>query len=296
MTSIIDKTTATKPEPDASPVNRQIKDGIFRLLFETPDNAAELYYALTGIECSPDEILIITITTTISGKLKNDLAFVVRDKALVVGEHMASPYANVPIRFLMYIGQLYEKWIKMKGEDKFLYRSKLYKIPTPEFVVFYNGTAPRPEKEVLKLSSAFEIKGNINLDSLELEVPVYNINKGMNKELFSKSEKLRQYMEFISKLREFNSQYDDYAIAVKEAVNHCITNDILADFLRERGGKIVSILAMEYDVEAAKRMYGEELLEDRNVELAKKMLSKGEPIDKIIEYTGLSPDIITRLL
>ena len=120
-----------------------------------------MYYALTGVKCSPNEIQIITIATVISGKLKNDLAFVVRGKVMVVGEHMSSPYANMPIRLLMYIGQLYEKWIKMKGDEQFLYRSKLLKIPTPEFVVFYNGMAEKPEKEILRLSSAFETVGKV---------------------------------------------------------------------------------------------------------------------------------------
>ena len=93
---------------DSPSVNREIKDGVFKLLFEIPENAAELYSALKGAPCSPDEIQIITITTIISGKLKNDLAFVVRSRAMVLGEHMSSPYDNMPIRFLMYLGQLYE--------------------------------------------------------------------------------------------------------------------------------------------------------------------------------------------
>ena len=95
-------------EVETMSVNRQIKDGVFRLLFDNPENAAELYYALSGEQCSPDEVLIITITTTISGELKNDLAFVVRGKIMIVGEHMASPYANMPVRLLMYTGLLYE--------------------------------------------------------------------------------------------------------------------------------------------------------------------------------------------
>ena len=280
---------------DTLSVNRQIKDGVFRLLFETPENAAELYYALTGIKCALDEIQIITITTTISGKLKNDLAFVVRGRALVVGEHMASPYANMPIRFLMYVGQLYEKWIKMKGEDDFLYRSKPYKIPTPEFIVFYNGAAPKPAKEILKLSSAFEIEHDSSLGSLELEVPVYNINKGMNEELLAKSDKLRQYAEFVAKLKEFNTSYTDFAHAVRQTVNHCIANDILADFLREQGGKIVSILATEYDVEKAKRIYGEELLEDRVAEIVENMLRLGLSKSQISQATGFSVDEIDKI-
>jgi len=280
---------------DTTSVNRQIKDGVFRLLFENPENAAELYYALTEIKCSPNEIQIITITTVISGKLKNDLAFVVRGKVMIIGEHMSTPYVNMPLRVLMYTGQLYEKWIKIRGEEKFVYGNTLYKIPTPEFVVFYNGEAIKPEKEILSLSSAFAYVGDKDLGKLELEVPVYNINKGMNEELFKKSPNLRQYSEFIAKLRELNKLYRDYTQAIREAVNHCIVNNILADFLREQGGKIVSILAVEYDLEIAKRVYGEELLEERNIEIARKLLKRGLSITAIAEDTGLSESSILEL-
>jgi len=176
-----------------------------------------------------------------------------------------------------------------------LYGSKLYKIPTPEFVVFYNGTTTRPERETLKLSDAFEVPGDEDLGFLQLEVPVYNINVGMNEELFKKSPKLKQYAEFIAKVREFNKLYDDYIQAVKEAVNHCIANDILAEFLREQGGKIVSILSAEFDLDVAKRVYAEEQVEDKLIEIAQKLLKRNRPIDEIIEDTGLTREEIEGL-
>jgi len=170
--------------------NRQIKDGVFCLLFGNPENAAELYNAINNTRYSPAEIQIITLSTVVSGRLKNDIAFVVNDKIMVVGEHMSSSYANMPVRMLMYVGHLIEKWINIKGEENFLYQSKLHKIPKPEFVIFYNGVDTKPEKETLRLSSAYENVDSESLGYLELEVPVYNINKGMNKELFFKSSHL----------------------------------------------------------------------------------------------------------
>ena len=282
--------SSNNAELDTVSVNRQIKDGVFRLLFDDPEKAAELYYALSGDKCRPDEILIITITTTISGELKNDLAFVVRGKVMVIGEHMSSPYENMPVRFLMYIGLLYEKWIKMKGEEKFIYGSSLYKIPTPAFVVFYNGTAKRPEKEILNLSSAFENLMIEDLGHLELKVPVYNINKGMNETLFKKSPHLRQYAEFVANLRAFTEQYDDYSQAVKESVSYCIANDILAEFLKKEGGKVVSILST-YDPDVAIRVRVEEKMEDVAIEL----LREGDSIEKIMRITKLSEEAIQEL-
>jgi len=257
-----------------------------------------LYYALSGDKCSPDEITIITLTTAISGELKNDLAFVVKGKAMIIGEHMSSPYDNMPIRLLIYVGLLYEKWIKMKGEENFIYGSKLYKIPTPEFVVFYNGLATKPEKEILSLSHAFEHTRDKDLGFIEMEVPVYNINKGMNKELFDKSPNLKQYADFVDKLREFTKQYDDYNQAVKKTVEHCIKNNILAEFLKKEGGKIVSLLST-YDPEVARRVLEkevrEDVREDMRIEIAKEMLADGDPIEKIIKLSKLSREFIENL-
>ena len=137
------------------------------------------------------------------------------------------------------------------------------------------------------------------MSGLELEVPVYNINKGMNTELFEKSPHLRQYAEFVAKLREFTKQFDDFAQAVQKTVNHCIENNILEEFLKEQGGKIVSILCAEYDPELAKRYYAEEYAEERMEEyaedVAKKLLSFGMPIEQISISTGLPIETIKNL-
>jgi len=74
---------------------------------------------------------------------------------------------------------VYEKTVK----DKNLYSSKLLSIPRPEFFVLYNGTAPYPDEQIMKLSDAFEKPGIPGLAekpaiALELEVKVLNINEG----------------------------------------------------------------------------------------------------------------------
>jgi len=76
---------------------------------------------------------------------------------LFTGEHQSTPNINMPIRMLMYLGQLYEKLIKEKrgNEENFLYSNSLMELPKPEFAVFYNGVAKRDELEILKLSKIF---------------------------------------------------------------------------------------------------------------------------------------------
>ena len=288
---------------DPRQANRNIKDGVFLLLFAIRENAAELYHALTGTRCSPEEIQIVTITTIVSGSLKNDLAFIVGGRVLVISEHMSSPYLNMPVRFLMYTGEIYQRWFKVNGEYKFLFGSKLCRIPTPEFVLFYNGTDPRPEKEVLRLSSAFESAVDANFGSVELKVPVYNINKGMNGDLLGRREKLRHYAEFIAIKREYMELHADYGRAVRDAVSYCIDNGILAEFLKEHGGRIVSVLATEFKLANAAKVWKTEGREEgkaegraeTRLEIARRLISMNIAAQDVIKATGLSADQVMSL-
>ncbi|MCL1995625.1 MAG: hypothetical protein FWG63_05410, partial [Defluviitaleaceae bacterium] len=157
------------------------------------------------------------------------------------------------------------------------------------------GTTARPKKEIIQLSSAFETPIDKDFGELKLEIPVYNINKGMNKELFKKSPKLRQYAEFIAKVRELNKLYDDYARAVREAANYCIANDILSDFLREQGGRIVSILSTEFDLDVAKKVWREENREEKAFEIARNLLRMNLSLEQIIAATGLTHEEVESL-
>ena len=96
-------------------------------------------------------------------------------------------------------------------------------------------------------------------------------------------------------MREFSKLYDDYANAVKDATIYCIANDVLAEFLREYGGEIVSILTMEYDEEAARKVWREEAIEEERIEIAKKLLDAGDSIDKIVMITGLTRNEVENL-
>ncbi len=76
-----------------------------------------------------------------------------------------------------------------------LYGSTPIKLPTPRFVVFYNGTTNRPDLETLKLSSLYE-KAQEHPD-LELLVTVYNINYGKNRDIMECCRILRDYAGFV---------------------------------------------------------------------------------------------------
>ena len=154
--------------------NREYKDGVFKLYFKEKDKTADLYSALTGEECSADDITIITLEDALSKNFVNDLAFVARGRALVVSEHMSSLSENMPLRVALYFGRIYEKYLGLAVDKRILYKQILLKIPTPEFVALYNGDEKMPEKQVLRLSDSFIGKNNPMMGGIELTVPVYN--------------------------------------------------------------------------------------------------------------------------
>jgi hypothetical protein len=89
----------------------------------------------------------------------------------------------------LYLADLYSGITK----DDNLYSQSLISIPSPRFIVFYNGKDERPDRETLYLSDAY-----ITYDediSLELKVDVININIGHNKELLDACKTLKDYSE-----------------------------------------------------------------------------------------------------
>jgi len=57
----------------------------------------------------------------------------------------------------------------------------------------------------------------------------------------------------------------------------------------------MSLLSVEYDVEVAKRVYAEELLEERNIEIVRNMLVDGFTMEQISRITGLCAKEIRKI-
>ncbi len=100
-----------------------------------------------------EDLEIVTLDNAIYMNMKNDLAFII-DFQLNLYEHQASYNPNMPLRNLLYVAKEYQKLVK----ERSLYSSAPLKIPTPHFVVFYNGERKEPERRILKLSDLREIK------------------------------------------------------------------------------------------------------------------------------------------
>jgi predicted transposase/invertase (TIGR01784 family) len=237
-------------------LNKNHKNSVFSTLFSTPEALRELYSAIEGIDIPPEAIISInTLSDVLFMEKINDISFTIDDKVVVLIEHQSTINNNVPLRLLMYIARVYEKIIDRKK----LYNKKLIKIPSPEFIVLYNGKEPYPDHQELKLSTAFKSEESIN--SLELTVQIYNINHGCNPKILEKSKILGSYSLFVEKIREYNNE-KTLEESVKAAIIYCIDNNILKGFFRVHASEVLNMLITEWNTDDAIAVAREEGWED----------------------------------
>lgn len=164
-------------------------------------------------------------------------------------EHQSTVCPNMPVRSLIYFSVILSDMLsdKKKGtkKGKNIYGRRLVKIPTPHFVVFYNGEEEQPEVQELKLSDAFEKP--TDEPNLELKCKVYNINDGKNKAIMESCGWLNDYMTFVNKVREYHADgaFDDLAIDIEKAIDYCIDNDILKEFLKTYRSEVTKEYAVK---------------------------------------------------
>lgn len=236
-------------------INRRYKDRLFRILFTDKKHALELYNALNNSNyTNEDDLEIRTLEDVVWIKMKNDLAFLIHD-VLALYEHQSTLNPNMPVRGFLYFADLFRGILK----DKNPYGTKLIALPTPVYVVFYNGNEKIGEEKWLKLSDAF-ICGN-EQSKMELQVQVININYGHNKQLMERCPTLCQYAILISKVKSY---CEEMVIeeAVKKAVDECIDKGVLAEFLSLRRAEIMDAFLTGCDEEKVLEAIGQERYED----------------------------------
>lgn len=216
-----------------SPI-RNYKDTVFCMLFHEKKELLALYNAANGTcYTNPDDLEITTLGNAIYLGMKNDLSFVM-DLWLNLYEQQSTWNPNMPLRDLMYIVRILEKLVNQRT----LYSRKRIQLPNPHFIVFYNGTENQPERKQLRLSDSFYRKEE--KPELELIVTQLNINPGFNEDLKEKCPALSQYMQYVDRVRRYEKDML-LAQAVERAVDECIQEGILADFLRKNKAEVISI-------------------------------------------------------
>ena len=240
---------------DVLTANRMYKSRIFAMLFSDRNELLKLYNAINGTSYDdPDLLQVNTLENAVYMSMQNDVSFII-DMRLNLYEHQSTYSPNLPVRYLLYVADVYSDYTK----DMNLYGTNAVKLPTPRFVIFYNGQAEQPDRKELKLSELFSIP---DADpSLELKAVMLNINKGHNRKLMETCRTLQDYAEYTFRVREYAAEMP-LDLAVEQAITECISEGILADFLRKNRAEAKKVSIYEYDEERHMRQTREEGMEE----------------------------------
>ena len=89
-----------------------------------------------------------------------------------------------------------------------------------------------------------------------------NINHGMNQSLMRGCKMLNDYSIYVSKEREFYEEYGSHERAVIRAIDYCIENDVLKDFLLKERKAVYMYSLSEYNQTAHLKAVRQESFED----------------------------------
>ncbi|MCM1256423.1 MAG: hypothetical protein NC307_01035 [Roseburia sp.] len=143
-------------------------------------------------------------------------------------------------------------------------------------------------------------EGREDLESmLELRVQAFNINFGNNEELFDACQSLKEYAQYVDRIR-FHAKTLPLREAIEKAIEECIEKGILSDFLRKNRAEALEMSWYEYNEELhlknEREIAYEEGMERGQAETAKRMLREGNlALDKIAFYSGLAPEQVHQL-
>ena len=91
---------------------------------------------------------------------------------------------------------------------------------------------------------------------------VYNLNTGKNDELLERCRPLKEYMIFINKVREYSDDKGvDIKTAITKAIDYCIEENIMREFLIKHKAEVFSVCITEFD----EKIYEAELIQEGRI-------------------------------
>ncbi len=156
---------------------------------------------------------------------------------------------NMPLRLLQYTGNIYEKLVMLRRENK--YGKRLIRLPVPKLVVFYNGTADMPDEVELRLSDAFPEEKRAEAD-ITVRVRMVNINAGRSPRVVASCKPLDEYAWLVARIRR-NEREADPAAAIDAALDAMPESFLIKRYLDANRVEVKKMLLTEYNETQAKR-------------------------------------------
>ncbi len=274
---------------------RQYKDNVFCLLYRDKNNLLDLYNGLNDTNyTNVDDLTVTTLKGGVYMKYKNDASFVF-GQDLYMFEQQSSRNPNMPLRFLHYLSDVYRQMYNNSDLHRstmlkipvphfvtFYNGKQLLEVEsTLRLSDMYEKKMDCPELELIVRVININTGAIINKKSLDNEKNDIinginqsydfdksnkNINAGntinsrtYSSEFLSKCETLKDYMTFVNKVRvKTDIEKIDIRTAVIEAVDECIAENVLSEFLKNHREEVITVSIYEYDEEGHLEIVKEE--------------------------------------
>ena len=273
-------------------VNRNSKDSVFCDLFKEPEYLLQLYAALHPEDdiTQISDITLVTLDHKLLRSQYNDLGFIVGNHLMVLVEEQSSWTENILIRFLMYLGETYQRYIRNNQLN--VYGSKKISVPQPELYVIYPGDRGNLPDEI---SLSRDVFGITDPEKPFVEVRakvIYDSRQG---------DILNQYIVFCRVFDEQIKLYGKTRHAVTETIRICKDRNVLKNYLAKE--EVADLMFGYFDMEEQlEYMRREERAEGRaegteknRHDTAVRMKTDNMEWSLISKYTGLSSEEIAKL-
>ena len=277
---------------------REYKDTVFVDLFFHCEDAIKNFASLLKALCAflklefrfeLCELTPISLENSLYSGRRTDVLYDVGNKLLVFIEHQSTINPNMPLRFLEYFIEVLKKF----PYERTKYGSTPLEIRDVIFINLYNG---KEKTDNVYISYFSDLIKNRLIKDFSIEVKVFNININHphNKELLDMCLILKDYVLFV--LEAEKHLLLDRKTGLDIAIDYCIKNGILAEYLEENRRGVMGLFLGEYDQNIALEVAREESYDKGRLEgrlegmksTAKNFLSLGVPIEKVAKATGLS--------
>ncbi|MBO7122561.1 MAG: hypothetical protein J6V90_04695 [Treponema sp.] len=263
--------------------NSKIKSGVFADLFcddekDGKKNFLSLYNAIHGTNLTLENTKLERkeIPQAIYKTFDTDISVLVNGRLFVLIEHQSTPNENMPLRCLEYYVHLLYGIVPAR----FRYREPLYKIPAPEFYVFYNGDRKQKEERerTMRLSDAF-IESQDD-PACEVKVKFANIGGEAGKKLpvVKNCAIMKEYCEFMEIIASHRSALgtyppdDELIDCYDKAISEAISKGILVDYLSRKATEVRNMFVGEYDYDTDIKVHEEVAREQKALEAARNLL------------------------
>lgn len=294
--------------------NREIKSSVFADLFGDDEldgkkNFLSLYNAIhdTDLKLENTQIIQKKIPQSVYKTFNNDVSMIINGRLIVLIEHQSTPNQNMPLRFLEYYVHILYGIIPADVR----YREAIFKIPTPEFYVFYNGKSNPKEKEyIMKLSDAFLEPQKEPL--CELKVKFISITKEMwqNLSVVQKCDILKQYCEFMDIVMKYLTEMQEHPTieerqgAYEKAIRDAISKGILTDYLTRKGTEVMNMFIDEYNYDLDMKVKAEEAekrgiekgAQQKAIEAARSFYANGASIELIANSLNMTNEQVLEIV